>query len=1313
MIVARVFISYATADEAFATEVSEWLRADGHESFLDRAPVEGVQVGEDWRERLYAELRQVDAIVCLVSRGFLTSFWCSAEVGIADALGCRILQLRLDDVVHPLLQRLQYADFAADPDHAREQLLRAVRRLDTGRERWWEGDNPFPGLKAFTTELSGLFFGRADETRELSSKLRAVTNSRLLAVVGPSGCGKSSLVRAGLLPALEHESGWLPMVPLTPGDDPVAALARSVTATARRLEMHWSVTEVREELDRDGIRRLADELVVAGSRPDAQLLVVVDQAEELFTRAADVRAFAELVAPVRVVATMRSEFLDQLNAAARTPVDTFLLAPLSRDMLRVVITEPARIAGLRVEPDLVARLVADTDRGEALPLLAFVLHQLAEGLARGHDMSLARYQDLGGVRGALSRHADAALVATTAREQLPEADVVAGLVALATVNERVEPTRRRVAADALTVDVAEFVTRRLLVVTSDDDGGRWIEVAHEALLTEWPPLRDAISERSTALIAARSVERAADEWHQHQSDDFLWSGERLATTLNALRPDHVSAPAVDVSPTARSFLDAGVRRNRRGKNRRLVLIGVVALLLTSALTAAGLAWQQQRYSDEQHAIAQARQLVPRAEQLRQVSPVEALKLGLAAERLHSDPETRDSLVNTLLSSEYRSTLAGHSGAVAELAFSSDGQWLATASTDKTVVLWKVDTSGGVTKVRTLTGHEGSVLSLAFHPDSTLLASGGKDGLVFLWDVAGTLPPVRLPPNDEAKEVPSIAFSPDGATLVTAGTSGAVLFWDVRQRAAPRLLAPPFPAHREGVVSLEWHRDGGLLVTGSEDSTARLWNARDPARISPASAPLTAHIDTVNVATLSPDGRLLATASADHLVFLWDISDPAAPRRLGDPLAGHANWVNAAAFNGDGTLLATGSADKTAVVWNVRDPARPRRQAVLSGHEHGLNTLAFRQNLLATAGRDQKVMLWEASETAATQQFPAHTSYINGTASTPNGRVLATAGADRTVSLWDTSALDHVQRRGEPLRTPQGAAAAVTFRGDGKLLAAGTGRDVTLWDTSDPARATQTGPPLTGHKGPVYAVEFSPNRRVLASASSDGRVLLWNVEDQEHPRLLGAPLTVHDGPLWALAFNRDGTVLVTGADDGQIALWDVHDPAAPRRIGDPLSGHTNRVNALAFSPDGRLMASGSEDKTVQLWDVTDPSSPRGRGTIAGHGSPIKSVAFDRDGRVLATGAADNEARLWDVTGPVTQLGPPLVGHTNWVNAIEFPATGQAIVTGSADGTIRVRDLSGFYDVLNHPAARACQRVGRGLDPQEWARSVDAEFEQSCP
>ncbi|MGH3812372.1 MAG: toll/interleukin-1 receptor domain-containing protein [Pseudonocardiaceae bacterium] len=139
------------------------LRAAGHEPFLDHDLRDGISVGEAWKQRLYRELREVDA----VTSSFVASNWCSAELGIADALGCRLMPLCAEtDVVHPLMQDLQYADYQADPQQARDRVLQAVRLLEDGGDTWREGDNPFPGLEPLTAVLSQVFFGRAMEARE-------------------------------------------------------------------------------------------------------------------------------------------------------------------------------------------------------------------------------------------------------------------------------------------------------------------------------------------------------------------------------------------------------------------------------------------------------------------------------------------------------------------------------------------------------------------------------------------------------------------------------------------------------------------------------------------------------------------------------------------------------------------------------------------------------------------------------------------------------------------------------------------------------------------------------------------------------------------------------------------------------------------------------------------------------------------------------------------------------------------------------------------------------------------------------------------
>jgi hypothetical protein len=200
---------------------------------------------------------------------------------------------------------------------------------------------------------------------------------------------------------------------------------------------------------------VADDLLAAGPATCQQrLLVSIDQAEELFTRTtpAALQRFVQLlrdavVGPVWVVAVMRSEFLDDLRdlpVLAGMPIEAYVLGPMDREMLRDVIEGPAQVARLCLDDGLVAVLVADTDSGEALPLLAFILRELADGLPAGGQLSLSHYYGLGGVQGALVRHADAALTKAVQVSGLTEREVLAGLTRPATVDETGRRARRRI-----------------------------------------------------------------------------------------------------------------------------------------------------------------------------------------------------------------------------------------------------------------------------------------------------------------------------------------------------------------------------------------------------------------------------------------------------------------------------------------------------------------------------------------------------------------------------------------------------------------------------------------------------------------------------------------------------------------------------------------------------------------------------------------------------------------------------------------------------------------------------------------------------
>ncbi len=512
----------------------------------------------------------------------------------------------------------------------------------------------------------------------------------MLAIVGPSGCGKSSLLNAAVVPLLGSDPAWLTMPRLMPGSDPLPELARALAATATRLGMGWSASDVRGVLEggADGLRRVADDLLAADPATHQRLLVSIDQAEELFTRttpAARAR-FADLLrnavtGPVQVVAAMRSEFLDDvrdLPELAGVSIEAYVLAPLDREMLRDVIEQPAKVARLRLENGLAAQLVADTDSGEALPLLAFTLRQLADGLPTGGTLSLARYQDLGGVRGALTQHADTALADAVRTSGLTEREVLAGLTRLVTIDETGRRARRRIRLDGLAeplrVALQVFVERRLLLSDTDDHGQVWLTVAHEALLTGWRPLDTATADITVALRTARAVEQAAADWNSAgRPEHYLWDDKRLTVTATTLgmtsgngSRNPTASPIVELDDEAQAFLDATARRvhaiQERERRRRTRTITVLSTLLVLALIAAGLAvWQQQRARSAQD-TAIARGMVAEADRIRDRDPRGALQLGVAADHLDPSPLTRASLQLTLTSSSQFRTLRSHTGA---------------------------------------------------------------------------------------------------------------------------------------------------------------------------------------------------------------------------------------------------------------------------------------------------------------------------------------------------------------------------------------------------------------------------------------------------------------------------------------------------------------------------------------------------------------------------------------------------------------------------------------------------------------------------
>jgi hypothetical protein len=778
--VARVFISHSSADAALAGEMHRWLVEDAHEAFLDRDLCDGIAIGEEWQPRLHERLRWADAVICLLTSAYISSTWCSAEVGIAQSRASRLLPVQVEpEVGHPLLAGVQVLNLSGDAVAGKTKLAEALRQVDAAGGAGWADDrSPFPGLRPFDMDQHRVFFGRTREVEQLAALLRSPAEraeGAVLLVVGPSGCGKSSLVRAGLLPVMAGEPGWQTVPAILPGTQPLAALTRELAATAHQWGLRWSTADVRRRLDDGGLAELANDLLLAGpGLRRAHLLIVVDQFEELLTRAAPAERarFAALLnpsltGPVQVVGTLRPEFLDQLlgdRDLAGLPTRVHTLRPLRRDALRSVIEGPARLARIDVDEDLVARLVADTDTGEALPLLAYALAQLAEGVPGGGRLLSSRYEQLGGVRGALAAQADAALADAGAVAGRGRDQVIKELLRLVTVDEQGRPTRCRVDRAELPQPVAAeldaFVARRL-VITDLEHGHVVIGVAHEAFLTVWPPLAAAITAASTALRARRQIEQAAGDWLEHgQPPDRLWERGQLAAALadtgaRVRKPRTAALPGgppsasrqpqahsgnrrnmvdkrqvliadrVELSPRARNFLLTSMRRDRRRRYRSTIILSA---LLVLSLIAAGVAVIQRLAAAEGQRLATARQLVTQADAaLRNGDPRTALRLSEAADRIHPGSETEASLVTTLLSTHHSGSLEGHTSWVYGVVFAPNGNTLASVSSDRTVRLWDVTDPARPHSLGDPLLHANERRSVSFAPDGHTLATAGRGG----------------------------------------------------------------------------------------------------------------------------------------------------------------------------------------------------------------------------------------------------------------------------------------------------------------------------------------------------------------------------------------------------------------------------------------------------------------------------------------------------------------------------------------------------------------------------------------------------------
>jgi WD40 repeat protein len=285
---------------------------------------------------------------------------------------------------------------------------------------------------------------------------------------------------------------------------------------------------------------------------------------------------------------------------------------------------------------------------------------------------------------------------------------------------------------------------------------------------------------------------------------------------------------------------------------------------------------------------------------------------------------------------------------------------------------------------TLTGHTDWVRSVAYSPDGQTIASGSDDNTIKLWRVSDGTEILTLTRHTYA--VFSVAYSPDGQTLAFGSSNNTIKLWRVSDGAYIRTLT----GHSDRVNSVAYSPDGQILASGSSDQTIKLWRVSDGAYI----RTLTGHSDRVNSVAYSPDGQILASGSYDNTIKLWGVSDGAHIRTF----TGHTDWVFSVAYSPDGQILASGSYDGTIKLWRVSDGAYILN---LTRHSGAVHSVAYSPDgqTIASGSSDQTIKLWRVSDGARIFTLISHINWVNSVAYSPDGQILASGSYDGTIKLW--------------------------------------------------------------------------------------------------------------------------------------------------------------------------------------------------------------------------------------------------------------------------------------------------------------------------
>jgi len=601
----------------------------------------------------------------------------------------------------------------------------------------------------------------------------------------------------------------------------------------------------------------------------------------------------------------------------------------------------------------------------------------------------------------------------------------------------------------------------------------------------------------------------------------------------------------------------------------------------------------------------------------------------------------------------------HANEIYALAFSPDGNFLATASGDQTVKIWDLGNGHEVLKYA---GHTDAVRFVAFSPDGKSIASaGGKE--LKIWDPATGKERVNL--EGEGIYTTSLVYAPDGKYLIVGSaepagigkTPGTIIVYEASSGRIKRKITD----FKEAINSLAFNCDGSIMGAAIRNGQIRLWQY--PGFVDSNQSEYWFQDDLKGVPyaiAFSPDNRTLVRLGSES-IKIYNLVLPGAPFQVVSPRRVIPQPdVNpkekCAVFSKDGKTLFTGGTDGTIKQWDIETGQLTGSFKAQNGE---VKALAFQPhgNQLASAGADFTVRLWDFDVVRQSRDFTGHDGPVWTSFFSPDGKRLVSASADRTIRIWDVST-------GKTLLTLTGHFSPVTvalFSPDGKTILSGSGdKLIKLWDaiTGQPLRTFE------GHTGTITALDFSKDGNTFVSGSADKTVRVWDIHSTK-------PLIViedNKSIVAALAFSPDDKQIAVGNVDQTIRLYD----AATGKQRKSWTAHGIAVSGLSFSPNGQWLASCGVDQFIKIWPMTNPDQ---KAIIwIGHAGPLSAVAFRADNQHIVSTGSDRTVKLWKIENGAGKEAQSYKGHRDWVTSAAFSKDGYYLVSSGVDRIIKVWEIT---------------------------------------